>query len=67
MSQVTTKWRSTNPERDLSVDQLRFLIAKVIKVATKTVFANNIYMFMGVTYLQLVGGPIGLRLTSMVA
>ena len=54
----------TNPEHDLSDMQKRTLLAKV---AIKSVFANHVYRFMGVTYLQLEGGPIGLRLTSVVA
>ena len=63
----TTKWRASNPERDLTKDQLRYLLAKVLKVAILSVFRNHMYMFMGIVYIQLAGGPIGLRLTSMVA
>ena len=65
--QATTRWRMTNPDRDLSEYQKRFILAKVVKVAVRSVFANHVYRFMGVIYLQLEGGPIGLRLTSIVA
>ena len=62
-----SKWRSTNPERDLDESQKRLLLSKVVKVAIVSVFKNHLYMFNGETYLQLAGGPIGLRLTSIVA
>ena len=64
---VTTKWRMTNPERDLDENQKRFILSKVVKVAIIAVFKNHLYTFNGVTYVQLAGGPIGLRLTSIVA
>ena len=63
----TTKWRATNPMTDLNDNQRRFILSKVIKIAVLRVFQNHVYSFNGQVYLQLAGGPIGLRLTSMVA
>ena len=57
----------TNPEGDLSAKQKKLIISKVVKIACLNVFKNHCYYFKGVRYLQLAGGPIGLRLTSIVA
>ena len=62
-----SKWEPTNPDRDLSDTQKRQLLAKAVKIAVKVVFGNHVYQLCGVLYLQLAGGPIGLRLTSIVA
>ena len=62
-----SKWRMTNPMRDLDDNQRKLLLAKVVKFAIVMVFKNHLYMFNGTTYIQLSGGPIGLRLTSVVA
>ena len=62
-----SKWSATNPEVDLDDTQKRLLLSRVVKTAVKVIFANHIYQFAGVLFIQLVGGPIGLRLTSIVA
>ena len=62
-----SKWSPTNPEVDLDDTQKRLLLSRVVKTAVNVIFANHIYQFAGVLFIQLVGGPIGLRLTSIVA
>ena len=62
-----TRWRMTNLMVDLDESQRRFILSKVVKIAVLRVFQNHVYKFNGMTYLQLAGGPIGLRLTSTVA
>ena len=61
-----SKWRHTDVET-LTFKQKKLIISKVCKVATLNIFANHMYQFGGVTFCQLVGAPIGLRLTSIVA
>ena len=60
-------WAATNPEEDLSEPEKRLLLAKAIKIAIITVFKNHVYQFGGRKFQQTSGGPIGLRLTSLVA
>ena len=67
MEPPDSKWESMDPDRDLTDTQKRQLLARAVKTAVKLVFANHVYQFCGVLYLQLAGGPIGLRLTSIVA
>ena len=43
------------------------MIGKVVEVAIKTTFGNHIYLFHNKLFKQLKGGPIGLRLTGVVA
>ena len=66
-SKPTSKWDSTNPEMELTKSQKKKIISKVIKVACMNVFGNHCYSFKGVQYIQMAGGPIGLRLMSIVA
>ena len=66
-ARLTSKWRTTNPMSDLTEQQSRILLAKVVKFAVLTIFKNHVYSFNGQVYIQLAGGPIGLRLTSIVA
>ena len=61
-----SKWAPTDVA-SLSNKDKRKIIAKVIKVSIKTVFLHHMYQFRGQTYRQSSGGPIGLRLTSVVA
>ena len=65
--QEESKWLPTNPERDLTKAEQRRVIAKAVKVAIMCVFSNHVYQFGGKKYKQVAGGPIGLRLTSLVA
>ena len=62
-----SKWKMTNPDVDLSSAEKRLLLSRVVRTVVKVVFANHVYQFAGVLYIQLVGGPIGLKLTSLVA
>ena len=60
-------WQPTNPDQDLTASEKRRLIAKSVKLAIITVFRNHVYQFGERRYRQVSGGPIGLRLTSLVA
>ena len=62
-----SKWVPTDPDRDLSETDKRLLFSIVLKVATREVFRHHVYMFAGVPRRQARGGPIGLRLTSVIA
>ena len=63
---LKTKWAETNPE-SLTVPQRKRLLAVVCKIAVLNIVRNHHYQFAGMTYRQLVGAPIGLRLTSIIA
>ena len=45
----------------------RKVLAKVIEVAIRSIFANHVYRFDGQLYKKTEGGIIGLRLTGIVA
>ena len=45
----------------------RKILATVIKIAVETMFNTHIYCFDSTYYLQMKGGPIGLRATCAVA
>ena len=62
-----SKWRQINPDVELRDTERRLILAKAVKVAVKIIFANHIYQFGGKKYKQVAGGPIGLRLTRLVA
>ena len=62
-----TKWTMTDTEKDLQPPQKRILLATAVRLLTILIFSNHMYQFGGVNYRQLIGGPIGLRLTSVVA
>ena len=62
-----TKWSHMDPEKDLTDTQRRLLLSLVAKVATRNVFHHHMYCFDGDPRRQAHGGPIGLRLTSIVA
>ena len=62
-----SKWEPTDPDSDLTDHQRRVLLSEAVRVAVKVVFGNHVYQFCGVLYQQSEGGPIGLRLTSVVA
>ena len=61
-----SKWKSTDI-RTLTSQQKKILLSRAVKTAVKVIFKNHVYQFGGVYYLQVSGGPIGLRLTSVVA
>ena len=66
VDQQDTKWRSTDLLR-LSEEDKRLIVGKVVKIAIMNAFCNHIYQFAGQSFRQLLGGPIGLYLTSLVA
>ena len=45
----------------------RKILGKVLEIAVKTTFSNHIYLFHNRLFRQGKGGPIGLRLTGVVA
>ena len=60
-------WAPSNPDEELSDTQKKCLLSLVVKVATRNVFRHHLYSFAGDPRRQSRGGPIGLRLTSIVA
>ena len=61
-----SKWKPTDTT-SLTNIQKKLLLSRAVKTAVKTIFRHHVYQFDGVYYIQLAGGPIGLRLTSVVA
>ena len=61
------KWAPTNPEQELSKPQKRQLLATAVRLLVILVFSNHLYQFVGEEFRKLLGGPIGLRLTSVIA
>ena len=43
------------------------IIAKVLEIGVRTVLENHVYKFGNKIYRQVVGGPMGLKLTGIVA
>ena len=66
-SKVESKWTETDPERTLTEENKRLLLATVMMIATRQIFKYHVYTFAGEVYRQLLGGPIRLRFTSIVA
>ena len=60
-------WASTNPDEQLDKRQKRTLLPTTVRLLIILIFSNHIYQFEGIDYQQLLGGSIGLRLTSVVA
>ena len=63
--EIATKW--VFGRTDFNEEEKRSLLAKVIEVAVRTTFKNHLYQFEGRMRVQACGGPIGLRLTGVVA
>ena len=63
--EIATKWKFSRT--DFTEQEKRELLAKVVEVAVRTTFKLHMYQFEGVMRLQKEGGPIGLRLTGVVA
>ena len=53
--------------REITEEQEKELIARVVEIAIRIVFENFCYEFGGRTFLQMFGGPIGARLTMACA
>ena len=49
------------------MEQHKHLLAACLSVGVKQVFNFHVYTFAGLPYLHMVGGEIGLRLTSIYA
>ena len=65
--QQKTKWDNNNPPELMTDKDRRRLLAATVALGVEVVFSHHIYKFRGICYKQLEGGPIGLRLTSLVA
>ena len=61
-----TKWMETNTDI-LTVAQKKKILGHVARIAVLNIFKNHHYQFAGQTYRQLIGAPIGLRLTSVIS
>ena len=64
LKKLTYKWTTPKPLTD---KQKRRVIGCVIQIVVLAIFKNHCYQFRGRLYRQSKGGPIGLRLTSIVA
>ena len=68
MSSITSNWNPKKqwdfPETEISDREIRVLIATVVEIALKILFANFTYKFGGKYYHQKEGGPIGVRATG---
>ena len=53
--------------KEVTKEQRREIVARVVEIAIRTVFENFCYDFGGKIFLQLFGGPIGARLTMACA
>ena len=63
--ELVTKWEFSRT--DFTEMEKRNLLAKVVEIAVRTTFRNHLYQFEGKMRVQAEGGPIGLRLTGVVA
>ena len=64
-SKETTQW--IYPNIQPSEHDKKLLLEACLAVGVKETFQSHLYTFGGLIYQQLVGGAIGLRLTSVVA
>ena len=60
-----TRW--TFRRTEFTEEEKRNILAKVVEIAVRTTFRLHMYQFEGKIRLQKAGGPIGLRLTGVVA
>ena len=60
-------WMESDPDNKLTEQEKRLLFSIVIKTAIRLIFKHHLYVFAGEARRQTKGGPIGLRLTSLVA
>ena len=58
-------WRDTN--KVIHRWEAKMIVATVVEIGIILTMGTHLYTFNGVTYLQLVGGPIGLRLMPALA
>ena len=62
-----TLWSEEPCVDSLTDHEKRRLLSIVVRLAVINVLGNHVYSFMGKVFLQLLGGAIGLRLTSVLA
>ena len=55
------------PEKELTLNEEREIIARCVEIAVRVVFENFCYKFGGETLKQREGGPIGARVTMAAA
>ena len=58
-------WRDSNKE--IYRWEAKRIVATVVEIGIILAMGTHLYSFNGVTYIQCVGGPIGLRLTAALA
>ena len=58
-------WKDT--DRDIFPKDRRNVVAAVLEIGILITMGTHLYCFNGVVYVQLRGGPIGLRLTAALA
>ena len=61
------RWWYPHPVDLLTREQKKRIVANVIAQLTKLVFSTHIYEWQGKIFLQVDGGPIGLRATGPVS
>ena len=66
-SGVQDQWIFPTLRNGLTAMEKRLVIAKVLKTSTLAMFKTHTYSFGGKYYLQVKGGPIGLKSTCCIA
>ena len=68
---MTKRRRKTTPSGQkktvFTTEEKRQIIAKVLEIGVRTVLENHVYKFGNKIYRQVVGGPMGLKLTRIIA
>ena len=62
-----SQWEYPYPTREPKSRDLKKLVAAALEISISASFSNHIYCFGGQVFRQLVGGPIGSRLTMEIA
>ena len=58
-------WRDSH--KQIHRREAKKIIATLLEIGVIIVMSTHLYTFNGITYVQLLGGPIGLRLTAALA
>ena len=68
MSGITTNWMPEDKfnytTKELSKQEYKMVVARVVEIATRTLFENHMFKFAGQVYKQNSGGSIGDRWTG---
>ena len=71
MSSIGVDWDPEDqwvfPSTDLTEEQTRDVISRVVEIGLRTLFENFTYKFANEHYQQKEGGPIGMRATGSAA